>query len=243
MVAGALLLFVVAAIYFSLLAPGASQVRASFGLMLLVPFAACFALGVDAVLRGRFLRVTGGALLAWCALNSFVAHWIPSDSAQSHLLRANLFLRLGQAQESARLAEAGLRAHPDSPLLRSALADSWGALGRTNEARQLVETALGQHPDDPLAHLDAGFELARVGRVEDAIPHARRALELAPHNLDAARQLVVWLCQARRVDEALPAARAALHLAPHDARLRQWIEELRAGKVPDPQALIPATAR
>ena len=238
---GALLLFGVAAVYFSLLAPGASQVRASFGLMLLVPFSACFALGFDTVLRGRVLRVLGGTVLIWAALNSVSAHWISSDSAQSHLLRANLFLRLGRFPESARLAEAGLQSHPEHAMLRSTLAESWGQLGRTNEARQLLVQALAEHPNDPLTHLDAGFELARAGHVEDAIPHARRALELAPHYADAARQLVVWLCRVRRVDEALPAARAALHLAPHDAALRKWLDELRVGKVPD-TAEAPASA-
>jgi hypothetical protein len=57
---------------------------------------------------------------------------------------------------------------------------------------------------------------------------------LAPHHADAARQLVVWLYRVRRADEALMAARAALHLTPHDATLQKWTEELRAGKVPDP---------
>ena len=239
---GVMLLFGVAAIYFSLLAPGASQVRASFGLMLLVPFCACFALGFESVLRSRWLRVIGGAVLIWGALNSIAAHWIPGDSAQAQMLRANLFLRLGRFMESARFAEAGLKRHPDHAMLRSTLAESWGQLGRTNEARQLVEQALARHPNDPLTQLDAGFELARVGRIEDAIPHARRALELAPHDAGAARQLVVWLCRVRRVDEALPAARIALHLAPHDVVLRKWLDELRAGKVPvteEPPAGVP----
>ena len=50
---GVTMLLGFAAIYFSLVAPGASQVRASFGLMLLVPFCALFAFGFDRVVSWK----------------------------------------------------------------------------------------------------------------------------------------------------------------------------------------------
>ena len=230
---GTTLLFGVAAVYFSLIAPGTSQVRSSFGLMLLVPFCAFFALGLERLFSARrAFRLVLFTIVAWWGLNSAAAHWIPSSSVQARVLRANLYIRHGHFKQAHEQAEEGLRLDPATSLLRSALADSWNNLGKTNEARQFVMDALAKYPNDPVAHLDAAFEFARSNQLEEAIAHTRRALVLAPDHMLGARQLVMLLCRAQRLEEALPVCRNAVRLAPHDEELRGWLRELREGRIP-----------
>ena len=228
---GAVLLFAPALFYFSLVGPGASQVRASFGLMLLVPFCALFALGFE---RFASLRNSGSVLavaitIAW-ALNSWSAHWISSSSAQTQLSRAKMFLEYGHFAAAAREAEEGLRREPSKSSLRSILADSWNQLGKTNQARELVHAARTRWTNDPVAHLDAGFDLAQAGRVDEAILETRAAIALAPDHPMARRELVLLLAGQKRFAEAEQACREALRVSPYNPQLREWLANLRAGQ-------------
>ncbi len=225
--------FVFAAIYFSLVAPGASQVRASFGLMLLVPFCAFFALGLDRLISWR--RGTGlvlGTLVLWSALNNLAAHWIPAGSAQARMLRANFFIRNGRAAEAARAAEDGFKHDPSNALLRGILADAWTQTGKTNEAKQLVAQSLARWPRDPMSHLDAAFDLAQAGKLDEAVAQTRRALAVAPDHPAATKQLVALLSRQKQFAEAEAACREALRVTPHDAQLREWLRELRDARSP-----------
>ncbi len=230
---GVTMLFGLASIYFSLQAPGASQVRASFGLMLLVPFCALFAWGQQrlAPLASR-RSVALMALLIWWGLTSVFVHWIPGASAQSRLLRSTLQMHSGQGEEAVRLAEVGLKTDPSKGLLRSLCADGWRQLGRTNEARELIAQALEKFPNDPLAHLDAAMAAAEERRFDEAIRHVRQAQVVAPDHPMAARELVVLLARQGKLDEALMACREALRIRPHDAQLQEWFTDLAQGKVP-----------
>ncbi len=236
LLAGVTVLFVFAAVYFSLNAPGASQVRSSFGLMLLVPFCAFFAFGLNSLgSTRRGLGMVFGIIITWSALNSLVAHWIPTSSAQAKMLRANSYFRTGHFAEAARAAESGLRDDPSKALLRSILADSWTQLGKTNEAKRLIADGLAQWPDEPMSHLDAAFDLAQSDKLNEAITQTRRALEMAPDHPAAARQLVMMLAQRKDFSEAAIACREALRLAPHDEQLRASLKLLLEGKSPVPE--------
>jgi tetratricopeptide (TPR) repeat protein len=238
LLAGIVLSFGAAAIYFSLIAPGTSQARASFGLMLLVPVSALFAQCFHRVTQwSRWLDAALLVIFFWWALTSAVAHWIPSSSAQSAFLRASYLFRIKFFPESARLAEQGFRVDPSKPLLRSLWADDLNQMGRTNEARQLVHDSLVRWPHDPVAHLDAAFDSVQSGDIDAAIASTRHALELAPDHPEAAQQLARLLCRQRRVPEAIAACREALRLTPHDVQLHRWLDDLRRGKVPDTSAL------
>jgi tetratricopeptide (TPR) repeat protein len=232
---GTAAIFVFAAIYFSLIAPGASQVRASFGLMLLVPFCAFFAFGLNRLLSvRRGFGVVLGTLVLWSALNSLAAHWIPAGSAQAQMLRANFFIRNGRAAEAARAAEDGFERDPSNALLRGILADAWTRIGKTNEAKHLVAQSLVQWPNDPMSHLDAAFDLAQAGKLDEAVAQTRRALSVAPDHPTAAKQLAALLSQRKQFAEAEAACREALRVTPHDAQLRKWLKQLRDGKSPFP---------
>lgn len=233
LLSGTAVAFVFAAIYFSLIAPGASQVRASFGLMLLVPFCAFFAHGLNHLMSWRRgLGMVVGTLVLWSALNSLAAHWIPTGSAQAQMLRANSLIRSGQAAEAARVAEIGFKSDPSNALLRGILADAWTQLGKTNEAKQLVAQSLARWPADPMAHLDAAFDLAQAGKLAEAVAQTRRALEIAPDHPASRKQLVVRLSQQKEFGEAAVACREALRVTPHDPQLRDWLKKLRGGKSP-----------
>ncbi|MBC8094870.1 MAG: tetratricopeptide repeat protein [Akkermansiaceae bacterium] len=232
---GTMVTFVFAAIYFSLIAPGASQVRASFGLMLLVPFCAFFAFGVNRLLSlRRGMGLVLGTLVLWSALNSLVAHWIPTGSAQAQMLRANFFIRNGHAAEAARAAEDGFKHDPSNALLRGILADARTQTGKTNEARQLIAESLVQWPNDPMSHLDAAFDLVRAGKLDEAVVQTRRALAVAPDHPAATKQLAALLAQQKHFAEAEAACHEALRVTPHDAQLREWLKQLRDGKSPFP---------
>ncbi len=224
------ILFGIASILFSLLAPGTSQVRASFGLMLLLPLSALFANGLRSCGHPAWQLVS--VLLVWCALTSVVAHWIPSSSAQAHFLMANLHLRTGNLKEATRHAEAAWHADPSKGIARSIVADVWNQSGRTSDARQMIEQAVQIYPNDPIAHLDLGFELAKENRIAEALVATERALALAPHHAAAARQLVVLWCRVGNVERALLECRNALRLAPHDPKLQEWLTTLNAGRLP-----------
>jgi tetratricopeptide (TPR) repeat protein len=230
---GVSLSFGVAAMAFSLLAPGTSQVRASFGLMLLVPFCAMTVLGLDRLGANRsWLRAALLVALGWWGLGSVVSHWVPPGSPQALQLRASWLFRVGQHAQAAAQAEAGWQKDPAKSLLRSVLTDSWNQLGRTNEARQLVATALARWPADPLAHLDAAFDHAQSGRLDEALAETRRALALAPDHPQAARFLVMLRIRQRDPAGALAACREALRTSPHDPQLRSWLDELAVGRLP-----------
>lgn len=230
---GAGLLFVPASIWFSLKAPGASQVRASFGLMLLVPFCALFARGCEHLSRraGR-LGLAVNILLLWWGLNSLFAHWIPGSSAQSRQVRATVLMRTQQPEEAVRIAEEGLRRDPSRGLLRSLVADAWKQTGRTNESRQLLAQALEKFPDDPMAHFDAALDAAEGGRIDEAVLRLRHAQTVGPDSPLPGRQLVLLLSRQGRLDEALAACREALHVRPFDPKLQEWFAELARGQRP-----------
>jgi tetratricopeptide (TPR) repeat protein len=228
---GVALLFALALFYFSLVAPGASQVRASFGLMLLVPLCAIFALGFGSVASLR--RPAGIALVTltmFWSLNSFCAHWIPRSSAQPSFARARFLFERSYFEAAALEATEGLRRDPSNAILRSLLSDCWNQLGRTNEARQLVQQALVRWPDDSTSHLDAGFEHARAGRFNEAIAETRQAMKLAPDHPMAARQLVLLFTSQQRFGDAETACREALRITPHDPELHRWLQDLQKRK-------------
>ncbi|HWN95892.1 MAG TPA: tetratricopeptide repeat protein, partial [Methylomirabilota bacterium] len=221
LLAGPVLLFGLALFYLSLTAPGTSQVRASFGLLLLIPFCAMFSVGFGRMASWRWpAGVALIILMILWGLNSFCAHWVPKSSAQPQLARAKLLFESGHFQQAAREAEEGLRRDPSKSSLRSILADCWNQLGQTNEAKQTVQQALSRWPGDPVVHLDAGFEHARAGKFNEAIAETRQATALAPDHAMAARQLFLLLASQRRFDEAEVARREALRINPYDPVLR-----------------------
>ena len=225
--------FGLALVYFSLTAPGTSQVRASFGLMLLVPFCALFATGLDRLLaRPGWLGTALLAVMVWWALNSYFAHWISGASAQTRIFRARAYMLNGQFAEAAQAAEEGLRVDPTKAMLRSILAGAWQQMGRTNEARELTAQSLARWPRDPISHLDAAYELSGAGQINAAVQETRTALALAPDDPTIARELTVLLVRQQQLGEALAACRNALRIRPHDESLRKWLNELEQGRGP-----------
>jgi tetratricopeptide (TPR) repeat protein len=230
--------FGLAQIYFSLAAPGPSQVRASFGLMLLLPICLWFASGLDALLcRWRRAGFVMLALSVWWALTSYTTHFVSNRSAAVRLDQAQALLRQGRFAEAAQHAQAGLARDPGKSRLRSILADCWQQTGRVADAAALVRQAVTEHPDDPWARLDLAFDLARDNQLGEAADQVRAALERAPDHPAAARELVSLLARQRRIPEALEACRNALRIRPHDREIQAWFGFLNEGQAPTTLAM------
>jgi 4-amino-4-deoxy-L-arabinose transferase-like glycosyltransferase len=220
-------------VYFSLTAPGTTQTRASFGLMVLLPFCAWFVKGFDRT--ASLHRHAGFALMAgmiWWALTSFSTHFVSANSAQVQTLRAQALLTEGQVALAGQYAQVALQLDSSKHLARSILADCLNATGQTNEARMLIQQAVNERPTDAAARLDASFELSQSGRLDEAVQQVREAIRLAPDHPMAARELVVLLVRQGKLPDALTACRAALRIRPHDPQLRGWLADLQQGKAP-----------
>ncbi len=221
------LIFVMGLIYFSLTAPGTTQTRASFGLMVLLPFSVWFVRGFE-----RIASTHRHASFAIMALTSFSTHFVSANSAQVQTLRAQALLTEGQIALAGQYAQLALQLDSSKHLARSILADCLNATGQTNEARMLIQQAIGKRPNDAAVRLDASYELSQSGRLDEAVQQVREALRLAPDHPMAARELVVLLTRQQRLPEALIACRAALGIRPHDPQLQGWLADLRQGKAP-----------
>jgi Flp pilus assembly protein TadD len=200
-----------------------AQVKAFYGLAMLVPLCFFAALGWDVLTRGyRVLQGTLGALLLVWAMNSFASFWIVHDAPQ-HLyagLRLGLEHKLDAAgKEAAKAVNFDPSNATAQRFLASVLSDS----GRTDEALSHAQRAVALSPRDGACHLQLGMVLVRQGQMEPAISEARRALELEPENSSAYNLLLVCLSKLGRGDETISVARDGLAVYPFNAELHHTL--------------------
>ena len=161
------------------------QVKAFYGLALLVPLCFFGAVGWEVLTRGRrVLQGALGALLLVWAMNSFASFWIVRSAAQ-HVYAG---LRWGAERKlEAATAEANgaVEADPSNATARRFLALVLNESGRATEALPQAQRAVELSPMDGACHLQLGMVLARQGQMEPAMSEARRALELGPENFSA----------------------------------------------------------
>lgn len=112
------------------------------------------------------------------------------------------------------LCRESVRATPNAPELRRALAESLIARGDTSGALSEYNEILHLDPQSARAQLDVATTLDRMGRSDDALRAYRRYLDLDPSE-PRAHELVGWLLlQKGRAADALVEFRAAQRLAP-----------------------------
>lgn len=196
-----------------------AQVKAFYGLALLVPLCFFGALGWEQVTRGRRILqgVLGVLLLAW-AMNSFASFWIVRSPAQ-HVFAG---LKLGSTRQlEAALVEAtkAVAADPASAVASRFSALVLNDLGRAGEALPHAQRAVELSPLDGAAHLELGVALAGQGQLEPALAEARRALELGPENPAACEFLLFCLSKLGRTDEAINILRDGLAVFPYRGEL------------------------
>jgi len=196
-----------------------AQVKAFYGLAMLVPLCFCAALGWEVLTRGRrVLEGALGALLLIWAMNSFASYWIV-PSVPQHVYAG---LRLGaQGNLEAARAEAvkAVESGPTSATAQRFLASASNDAGRTDEALSHAQRAVALDPMDGACHLQLGMILVRQNQVEPAIAEMLRALELEPENVSAYNLLQAGLSKTGRGDEAIRVALEGLAVDPHDAEL------------------------
>jgi tetratricopeptide (TPR) repeat protein len=216
-VAGA---FALALVYMALRVPYHSQIKAFYGLFMLLPLGAFVGLGLDwLAARGRAFAGCAAVLLVLWAMTSYATYWMRPRSAPAQTLHGVTLMAAGRPAEAVPRFVAALRQDPNHLRARSWLVNALAHSGRVTEARQLGEQAIAQIPGDAEMRLALATALEAEGRLPDAIEHTRQAVALAPDHPAARRQLALRLARARRDGEAVAAVREALRVTPHDLEL------------------------
>ena len=200
-----------------------AQVKAFYGLALLVPLCFFGAVGWELLTRGR--RILQGALgvllLVW-AMNSFASFWIIHSASQ----HAYMGIKLGSARKlDAALVEAmkAVDSDPADAAARRFSALVLNELGRTSESLPYAQRAVELSPLDGAGHLELGVALAGQGQMEPALGEARRALELGPENPAACDFSLFCLSKLGRTDEAINVARDGLAVFPYRGELHHTL--------------------
>jgi Flp pilus assembly protein TadD len=200
-----------------------AQIKAFYGLAMLVPFCFFGAIGWELLTRRRRIwqGVLGVLLLVW-AMNSFASFWIVRSASQ-HVylgLRFELQRKLDIAKAE---AEKAVRADPSSSAAQRFLASILTQSGRAHEALPHAQRAVEFNPMDSDCHLQLGTVLAEQGQMESAINETRRALELGPENPAAYNSLLVYLSKLGRSEEAISVVRDALTVTPFNVELHHGL--------------------
>jgi len=222
--------FGAALVYMTLRVPWYSQVKATYGLLALLPFCAFGALGFTSLSKGRrAVRVLLLVLVGVWAANSFAMHWIRSDSIPVHLAFGRELAQAGRPAESAEQFARVLVLDPHHAGARKYLV--WLLLqnGQTTEALMLARKAVDEDAADPEGHVSLALALSKAGQHEEALVHLRRALEVAPEHLMAHRKLASILLELGRFDESLQACREGLAVRPTDSELHRTLESAQQG--------------
>ena len=217
-------------IFMTLKVASYAQVKAFYGLAVLVPFCSFGAVGWETLTRGR--RIWQGVLalllLLW-ALNSFVAFWGMPSSTQ-HVYVSRRLSAEGKPQEATREAARAVEIDPANPEARRVLAFMLSESGRANEAVPEARRAVELDPKDDNNHLQLGIALDKQDQTDSAIEEVRRAIELGPENLSAYAFLPSFLSKKGRTDEAIEVSRESLGLYPYDAGLHYNLSVILARK-------------
>ena len=210
-------------IFMTLKVASYAQVKAFYGLALLVPLCFFAAVGWEVLTRGRrALQAALGALLLVWASNSFASFWIIHSAAQH--IYACLSLESKHKLDGATAeAEKAVNSDPSSATARRFLASALSDSGRVSEALPPAQRAVELSPLDGACHFQLGMVLARQGQMEPAIGEARRALELAPESPSAHNLLLGCLSKLGRTEEAIDVARDGLTVSPFNAELHHTL--------------------
>jgi tetratricopeptide (TPR) repeat protein len=196
-----------------------AQVKAFYGLALLVPLCFFGAIGWERLTRARrLLQGTLGVLLLVWAMNSFASYWIVHSASQY----AYMGIKLGSERKlDAALAEAmkAVKSDPSDAVASRFSALVLNELGRSSEALPHAQRAVELSPLESAGHLELAVALAGQGQMEPALGEARRALELGPENSAAWDFSLFCLSKLGRTDEAIDFARNGLAVFPYRGEL------------------------
>jgi tetratricopeptide (TPR) repeat protein len=194
-----------------------AQVKAFYGLSMLVPLCFFGALGWQVLTRGRRrLQFALGIILLIGAMNSFVSVWICHSAAQHLWLGIRLAFERKYDAAASEMAKA-VDSDPSNAMARRLFALVLDSLNRTTEAFQQAERAVELNPTESACHEQLAEIAGKQGQLERAINEARRAIELGPENAFAYNVLIPCLVQSQRDQDAVEAAADALTVSPFSA--------------------------
>jgi Flp pilus assembly protein TadD len=212
--------FITAFVYMALKVPCYSQIKAFYGLLVLLPVCVFAAEGWDFFTRRSKLlwSVSGVALGLW-GLSSFSTYWISQNSAQPHFLLGSELALARQHEKAVREFSAALESNPGHLLARSMLVDSLTSLGQEGAANRALGELSERHPHSVLCELDRAKNLEKEGRLEEAVEHTRLAIAAAPELVVGYRFLASRYARLGRPEEVIAACRDGLGIAPTDWEL------------------------
>jgi hypothetical protein len=191
--------------------PSVVSLKASYGMMGLVPLCAFVAVGFDEAMGGSGKRVVAVSAVfgAW-AVVSFGTYWVDDSSFDTRLGMAVSKIEQGHLREGVRdlslLAGGGPGAWPARAVLGQVQLD----LGAPVEQISAVLGREGADPDPAVMDLLRSRLAARTGEPERALAGARRAVARAPDYLPAWTQLAELLTAADERQAAVEAWRQVL---------------------------------
>jgi len=204
-------------IFMTLRVASYAQVKAFYGLSILVPLCAFAALGWEK-LKGapRLLQSAVGALLLIWALNSYFSVWIP-NSATQHIYAARRLVAAQKLDAAVNEATIAMSKEPSSAIAQCFLAAVADDVGQKAEAVDYTRRGLQIDAANGYCQIQNAIEVARRGEIEQAASIAQRLVESEPENARAYNVLFTCLRQLGQRDKALAIARDALAVAPFDA--------------------------
>jgi tetratricopeptide (TPR) repeat protein len=219
-------------IFMTLKVASYAQVKAFYGLSLLVPLCFFGATGWDALTRRhKLLQFALGTILLVWAINSFASVWIRHSAPQQLYVGVRLAIEHKLEAAASEMIKA-VNSNPSNATARRSLGFVLDELGRPAQALEQAERATELSPMDSACHLQLGSTLAKQGQIERAITEARRAVDLGPENPYAYDLLFASLGQSGRNAEAIGAARDGLSVSPFNAELHYRLG-LAAGQEAD----------
>jgi tetratricopeptide (TPR) repeat protein len=208
-------LFAFAILDMSLKMPSCVQIKAFYGLPVLLPFCALGALGFEFWAgRGKAARYVLGMALGIWLVDLYASFWIKPNTVQTELSSAIAeAVYLKRASPEAFLNV--LRHYPGNSQSTIVLA-SLESKEHPEQAVKRLEQALKNDPANSRIESELAQVLARCDRLDEAVVHAKHAVELAPENEAAAQTWCKLALRRKDYGDAVTAGRDALSLDPTD---------------------------
>jgi len=229
---------VIALVFMTLRVASYAQVKAFYGLSLVVPLCAFAAVGWNLLQRmPRSIQLILGALFVFSALNSYYSAWIRSTAAQ-HIYAGRRYLTDRNFPAAQDEAEKAIKSEPSSAMAQCFLAavlydtgDSAAAREQTERAAAREQTEQGLQLDSTSAEcqLQSAINSGKRGELDDALRIAERLTKSRPENARAWNIAFSCALQLRRPEEALAIGQDALAISPFDADLHYRVG-LAAGR-------------
>ena len=208
-------LFAFAIVDMALKVPSYSQIKASYGLPVLLPFCAMGALGFEYwASRGKLVRFVLGTVLGVWLLNVYASFWIRPGTAQTDLSSAAATALNPRWDPSEAIWKA--EHHHSSNSLAMVWLSQLEAQTDPAQAVRRLEQALKHDPANGQIEAHLAEDLALCDRLDEAVVHAKRAVELAPEDEFAAQEACLVEFRHKNYQEAVAAGRHALSLNPAD---------------------------